>query len=389
MTSTSKGGNINFRVMLFIVVIVGTNLVHIMYITPFLQSASIHLVERGHHQPTEFQPREELNRRHGYDYDNYHGKGQRQEQEIPAPKVVWLMTFPNSGTSYTIQMLRAYTNESTATNYGEEHMHHHGHSIPIHTTDDYLNGPFLAEQNKKKRPIGKYIMTKTHCGGRCSRCGPNDYMETRESFQTECLSGHRGFTHQNGTVASIKAPYNEKLVQKAVHLIRDPFDNIISRFHLTHKKMQKSNQTLSFVNEYPNNSTGFRKWCTNMDSKYKADHRRVFGKDLMKLLSKVPCHADFYRYIAWHNLAFQVVEHMHIPSMVFHYEDYEHDFNETKNKIITFMEMEEKRGAKKKVPFHPGKKYRTYFSKEEHVTVQELIKKLGSDTTVVALRRYF
>jgi hypothetical protein len=35
-------------------------------------------------------------------------------------KIVWLMSFPNSGTSYTMQAVRKYTRLCTATNYMEE-----------------------------------------------------------------------------------------------------------------------------------------------------------------------------------------------------------------------------------------------------------------------------
>lgn len=36
------------------------------------------------------------------------------------PGIAWLMTFPNSGTSYTMNMVAESTNKSFATNYGKE-----------------------------------------------------------------------------------------------------------------------------------------------------------------------------------------------------------------------------------------------------------------------------
>lgn len=77
------------------------------------------------------------------------------------PKLIWLMSFPNSGNSFTTQMIRILTNESTATNYGEEHVNSFGFSETIEDGIEYKNGPFLVlTSNKRKLPNGKFILTK-------------------------------------------------------------------------------------------------------------------------------------------------------------------------------------------------------------------------------------
>jgi hypothetical protein len=46
--------------------------------------------------------------------------GLPQEEDGPWPKVAWLMSFPNSGTSYTMHMTQFASAQSAASNYGDE-----------------------------------------------------------------------------------------------------------------------------------------------------------------------------------------------------------------------------------------------------------------------------
>lgn len=77
------------------------------------------------------------------------------------PKIIWLMSFPNSGNSFTTTMVRTFANISTATNYGEEHVNEDGLSEAITDEVDYENGPFLILNSKKKRlQNGRFVLTK-------------------------------------------------------------------------------------------------------------------------------------------------------------------------------------------------------------------------------------
>lgn len=77
------------------------------------------------------------------------------------PKVIWLMSFPNSGNSFSTSLVRSYTNSVTATNYGENHLNEQGHSVPLHSGDQYKNGPFLVQTPlSQKSLIEKYVLTK-------------------------------------------------------------------------------------------------------------------------------------------------------------------------------------------------------------------------------------
>lgn len=59
------------------------------------------------------------------------------------PKVAWLMSFPNSGTSYTGALVRSATHSASGTNYGAANIDEDGNSGPLFRWSP--NGPFLTE----------------------------------------------------------------------------------------------------------------------------------------------------------------------------------------------------------------------------------------------------
>ena len=90
------------------------------------------------------------------------------------PDIAWLMSFPNSGTSYTMRLVQAVSNTTAATNYAEECQQ--DASGRVATLFDSPSGPYLRQQVLGGgMPLPKrYILTKTHCGGRCVHCIPGE-----------------------------------------------------------------------------------------------------------------------------------------------------------------------------------------------------------------------
>lgn len=73
--------------------------------------------------------------------------------------VAWLMSFPNSGTSYTIHLIRETSNTTTATNYALEGDIKDEASVPaIKGSED---GPYLELIKTIQTNIPKFILTKT------------------------------------------------------------------------------------------------------------------------------------------------------------------------------------------------------------------------------------
>jgi hypothetical protein len=90
----------------------------------------------------------------------------------PSLQIAWLMSFPNSGTSYTSKLIRHVSLTRTASNYGNEERAAVGLSQAVF--DDQPTGPFWQDMHIHPEYTlpQNYALTKTHCGGRCEMCGP-------------------------------------------------------------------------------------------------------------------------------------------------------------------------------------------------------------------------
>lgn len=170
------------------------------------------------------------------------------QNERILPEIAWLVSFPNSGTSYTLRLTRKVSGKMVASNYITT-----PGSKPGRVHDEISNSPYqLADNNEKYMP-DQYILTKTHCGGRCVNCSPDRYVETLESFEEACVK-------IDNDVSTAKEDenflhYDLSIVKRAVHLFRDPFDNVVSRFHLEFNHNTKMNNT-NWIEEHPKTPEG-------------------------------------------------------------------------------------------------------------------------------------
>ncbi len=184
------------------------------------------------------------------------------------PKVAWLMSFPNSGTSFTIHATRHLSNCTTATNYALEGLIRDKPSVPAIPGPAGEKGPFLEFiPNLATNIPSRYILTKTHCAGFCDDCTPNAYVETPRSFQIGCQSGNQAVQTEFG-LKNVPVTYNISIVKKAIHIIRHPLDNVVARFHLflsTKKLHHRTVGNATVPIHYPNNRTGFQNWCRRLD----------------------------------------------------------------------------------------------------------------------------
>ena len=233
-----------------------------------------------------------------------------QDAESARPKICWLMSYPNSGTSFTMKLVGRLTNATVASNYGQEcinvdkngqeqrevmHDNASHKRKPIPLLDQSPNGPFLL--NPERMLPRSYILTKTHCGGRCNECGSTGFLETPNSFLEACATGSLGTDQNTGTKKRIS--YDPLFVKKAIHIARDPFDNIVSNFHLEyHEKKKKSKQ--HWLQTFSNDRNGFRKWCMYLNEKYPFDfvaYNATFSPSIMQTLQDVPCYKLFFQII--------------------------------------------------------------------------------------------
>lgn len=173
-------------------------------------------------------------------------------------------------------------------------------------------------------------------------------------------------------------------MKSAIHLIRNPFHNIIARYHLEYRHGIRANKT--FFVEHPNSPEGFQAWCKSQDTKYRSQDKEVFYDS--KNLEGTICHAEFFKYTQWHNLVHEsmgLLNHT-IPVMLVYYEDYSADFNGTVSKILDFLDLE---SVGKITDFHPRTDYDSYFTKEQRSNVRNLVREFANDETWEEVKHYF
>jgi Sulfotransferase domain len=300
-------------------------------------------------------------------------------------KVVWLMSFPNSGTSFTSKLIRHVTKLSTATNYGNE-------IASLKSIASIWNESVLMGPNETLIPKPPYwidphslgtnwsrptrlVLTKTHCGGRCEWCGPAEYIENPHSFRMQC---HAGQWNKDPT----RIMYPLDRVVKAIHLIRNPMDNVVSRFHLGRKLFAARGL------EFSSGRDGFVKFCQVWKVTYGPQEAKIHWLDpqVYRILEHVPCFGDFIRYVQWHNLALIVTQDLRLPTMVLRYEDFEFKLDETIHRLTTFLETP-RRGEM--IEFSRGKKYLEYFTVEERLAIANGVKQMSLWATWQHIQHYF
>lgn len=189
---------------------------------------------------------------------------------------------------------------------------------------------------------------------------------------------------KNGTLEVELVTYDSMLVKKAVHVIRNPLDNIVARFHLEWERYRIEGNN-GWAEDYPYNGTGFRKWCRQKDSINEVTQSRWVDPKLASLMTAIPCQEEFLRYIQWHNLAFSVTRDMGIPTHIIHYQDYRDDWENTVTKLLNFLELP-RTGVGES--FDHGKEYRSYYTHDQRAAIKAFIQEYATTETWENVKDY-
>lgn len=305
----------------------------------------------------------------------------RHKRIHDGPQIAWLMSFPNSGTSYTLNLVSTVSNMTMASNYGWEHYGSDGTPVPL-----FDKGPYWLNPNTTHRP-SKAVLTKTHCGGYCHNCHVKKFIETPRSFLMHCaMAQDVVWSNETQDFKAISHVYDTDNVDRAVHLIRDPLDNMVSRYHLGIHKVTKANKT-DLIERYTYTPEGFKNYCEDQSDIWDEQTSNYVDQAVLKLITDIPCHMDLFRYIQWHNLAFFATEEfLKIPTHILHYEEYNHSFHETMQSLLEFLELPNTGVIE---PFESGKSYRDYYTRPQIEALHNATMKLSSSTTWHHLKRYF
>jgi Sulfotransferase domain len=219
------------------------------------------------------------------------------------------------------------------------------------------------------------------------RCTPERYVLTLEQFEVGCRSGNKVIERN---AVDVHEAYPSNLPKKVVHIIRNPFDNIVARLNHQRKNWEQSGGNDSdsevFLKLFSNTSRGFDKWCRFLDF----TQREVTDKSTMLdnytkfMFDLVPCAPDFYRYVQWHNLAIEVSKDRPVHTLF--YEDYTESFNDTVSQLLDFVKLQP---VNTPPPFEPGKTYPDYFTDDERYYIAELVRYLATNETWKLLQHYF
>lgn len=271
------------------------------------------------------------------------------------------------------------TSRTVGTNMGHETPY-----VPIPVRSDLKNGPFVL--NPLLPLPDKYIMTKTHCSGFCDRCSKEDSIKSLRLFEAGCRTtkrlGDAGIPRES--------KYDWDVPKKAIHLLRNPFDNIVARMHLGIIERRADGWKESRLEAFEDTKEGVKAWCEHVDSDFGAVDDKdndFFTGEAKELFKQVPCHSEWFRYVQWHNLAVEsLTQHLNLTNMVLYYEDYTTKFNETTQSILDFLEAEAVQAPKE---FIPGKTYTDLYDPEDARLIAKFIRALATPECWALIRRYF
>jgi len=289
-----------------------------------------------------------------------------------SPELVWIMAYPNSGTTYTLALMEQVTNSSMATNYMGDVLQPVP-DVPIY--EDQPQGPFWRGLADKPLPETS-VLVKTHCAGYKER--PKDVYDMSLSI----------YIHRCGRTTILKPKenddgwYDPREVHKAIHVVRSPFDNLIARFNNYHFKQDRRGK-----HPYEKNREGFRAFCRQRDTHFDKKYRKsTMSRFVKELAERTICHDNVIAYVLWHNRAFEAIEEMELNTLQIRYEDYEDNFEETLSNLLNFLDLPEKGEP---LEFHSGHHYDDYYTEQERKNIHALAKALASKKTWKAISQYF
>jgi len=308
-------------------------------------------------------------------------------------KLAMLISFPNSGTSFTLSTVRRASRQHVAgtaclANYEQfspvyrSRRKRGPHFIPV-DDDDY-------DQDQIQRPQ-KYILTKTHCTGydNSPMPSPTNYLVPQERFTKACHKvcspdelqvNEKETTHEEGTWRLFY--FNETLVGSFVHLFRDPFDNIVSRWHchMAGAEVKHPHE----VNKWERTVDGFQTFCRERDEYHRWKEAPFLPRELVEAAEGVPCRTDFLRYVQWHNRAFEMTLSLAKPVHILHYLDFRDNYNGTLEKLLNFLELPHVADGDN----FRWNDYTIYFTDEQRKATKRFINFYASNETRHELSRY-
>jgi hypothetical protein len=343
------------------------------------------------------------------------------------PKITYLLTYPMSGTTYTMEIIQKSTQMALATNvdtfrpyhekeddtknnngtnlrpicvdypsFMEEQMTLNENDNNNHEDNNIYGYPFWTESYEHGNIPSNNVLTLSHCSGFCiSPCNPSQYIQTESSFEESC----REVIFFNSTKSQYQSHYiNRSNINAMIHLIRDPLSNVVSRFHQYfnfHQDEWLNYEKKIHAGKSRTSKENFRDWCVSMDNNVTISEIEqssfLFSNEMKRKMKGIPCHSEFIKYISWHNHVVEMGWESNYRSMEVYFEDYAHvdKKDDVTKKMGEFLGYDDVKTTD--LPsFLGGKEYREgYYTEEEVKALTEFIEYMSFSKTWELLKRYF
>eukprot|EP00554_Chaetoceros_debilis_P002331 CAMPEP_0194083176 /NCGR_PEP_ID=MMETSP0149-20130528/8490_1 /TAXON_ID=122233 /ORGANISM="Chaetoceros debilis, Strain MM31A-1" /LENGTH=636 /DNA_ID=CAMNT_0038765517 /DNA_START=67 /DNA_END=1977 /DNA_ORIENTATION=+ len=341
-----------------------------------------------------------------------------------SPRFAYLLTYPMSGTSYSMYLASKSTHKAIGTNYaiyGQQG--DNGYAMPILKSallpststssepasssygkqkqvtvkpTDSNGSPywwrFTYSKMDKPDPSSDIILVNTHCSGHCMYpCAPEEFTIAPEPFEETCR-----------LVIGAPPTYHVSLtpqadVAKIIHLLRDPYSNVVSRFHSWRREATAAHIDKSRI--HADTMDGFHAWCKDMDKNELMDALEILSPQITvgvkEIMLDVPCHSEFFKYVSWHNNVVAMEWMDSVNGMHVYYEDYA-DASKQK-KIATDMaeflgtplSSSESDAASTLPDFLKVRMYGDWFTAKDKENVEKFVRTLAIKPAMPLLERYF
>lgn len=260
-------------------------------------------------------------------------------------RVAWIMGYPHSGVEYVVRTVRAATPENPAA----------------------------------AAAASPYYVLPTNCGGGGgSRASPEDYATTTPpEFLRACLENAR-FTLDRG------------LVERSVRLVRNPLDNVVERFRSETRTWTRDRERAGNA-EDDDGVDAFARWCAANDAAFREEEARVYSAAALRLSETIPCHAEFFRYVLWHNNAVAVVNFRELRAQVVHYGSFRVDLAHTVTNVLKFLRLpyDPLPPAGVMPPFEFFGYVKTYYTDAQRYAIGIFLREFAVVETWAELERYF
>ena len=113
-----------------------------------------------------------------------------------------------------------------------------------------------------------------------------------------------------------------------------------------------------------------------------------FTEEVKTFFWDLPCLADWYRYVAWHNHAIALTKgHLGLSVQYsLYYEDYSTSFDKTVMDLLNFLELETINDS---TPFSPGHTYETNNNNHSIRTAAVFVRTVCHTATWKQIQQYF